>query len=274
MKKRINQLLGMGLCLCLCFSLAVCGQTLVQASSTEAVTEAATETAADDYLASLQGTYEELFPAMNLDENKEIWYQNFKDVLGVEDEEDAETLRELIIGMFSADVYGQEAVDLAAETPDYGLFDCYFINGISTLKFEGNTITGYDADGNEVFSHNYTKVDDVKTDYGAMNETYSAYFTDETWPTMAVYESDGDDDDFKYFAFCGDSPEETFHIEFRYGATLDNLTSYYDGDYAYWLAAGFLQDAPDGMMENCINLFVTENADSFAAYLEPESTEN
>jgi len=37
------------------------------------------------------------------------------------------------------------------------------------------------------------------------------------------------------------------------------------------MAAGFLQDAPDGMMEDCINLFVTENAAGFADFVEQAS---
>lgn len=282
MKNQPKRLLSLVLALCLCLGLAACDQTTqnkntetpAQSTVTENIvsaevnTEETAEVSEDEYLASLQGTYVELFPAMDLDENKEIWYQNFKDVLGVEDEKTAETLRQMIIGMFNTDVYGAEAVAVAEENPGYGSFNCHFINGVTTFKFDGNTISGFDADGKEVFSRTYTKLDDVKYDFGAMNEAYSAHYTDETWPTMAIYVSDGEDDAFKYFAFCGDSPAETSHIEFRYGATLENLTAYYNGDYAYWLAAGFLNDAPDGMMEDCINLFVTENADGFAAFVE------
>ena len=90
---------------------------------------------------------------MDLEEVKEIWYQNFADVLGVEDEEDQETLRQMIISMFETEVYGADAIALAEEDPTYGNFDCYFIEGIDTLTFDGNNISGYDADGNEVFSH-------------------------------------------------------------------------------------------------------------------------
>ena len=249
----------------LVLSLAACSSS---AAEPEDTADAQDEVTTDEYLAALSGTYEELFPAMGRDENKQIWYDNFKEVLGVEDEETAEVLRQVILSMFSAEVYGEEAVALAAEDPTYYQFDCYFIDGVSTIAFEGNTISGYDAEGNEVFSHSYTYVEDMKTDFGAMNETYEAYFTEETWPTFAIYESDGEDDDFKYFAFGGDTPAETYHIEFRYGPSTDGLTSYYDGSYAYWLASGMLVDCPQEMMENVINLFVTENADSFAQMLQ------
>jgi len=273
MKRRMYKLVGMGLALSLCLSFTACGQASNNTeTSTSQVVEATSvekqETSSDEYLEALRGTYGELFSAMDLDENKTIWYQNFKDALGVEDETVAEQLRQTIVGMFSVEVYGAEAVSLAKENPGYGSFDCHFINGVASLKFDGDIISGYDASGNEIFKHTYKKLDDVKYDFGAMNESYKAYYTDETWPTMAIYESDGAEDDFKYFAFCGDTPEESFHIEFRYGKTTENLTAYYDGDYAYWLAAGFMQDAPDDMMSNCINLFVTENASGFSAIVE------
>lgn len=228
------------------------------------------ENGADEYLASLAGTYEPLFPVMDREENKTIWYENFAAVLGVEDTETAEMLRQSIIGMFEADVYGPDAVALAKDDPTYGAFDCNFVEGVAQLKFEGSTITGYAADGTEVFSHAYTLLSNDRCDFGAMNEMYETYFTEEEWPTMAVYVSDGEVDSFKYFAFCGDTPAETFHIEFRYGASLDGIASYYDGNYAYLMCAGFLMNAPEGMMNDCINLFVTENAADFAEVLGAE----
>lgn len=233
-----------------------------------AVTALAAEGETDVFLDSLSGSYEELFPVMDLEENKQIWYDNFNAVLGVEDEETAEMLRQMIISMFSTGVHGKDAVELAAEDSTYQLFDCNYAEEVNELTIDGNVISGTDKDGNEIFSHQYTLIDSIKCDFGAMNEVYEAYFTDETWPMMAIYESDGEEDAFKYFAFAGDSPEETYHIEFRYGSELDNLTAYYDGDYAYWMASGFLKDAPDGMIEDCIALFVAENADSFQGMIE------
>ena len=79
----------------------------------------------------------------------------------------------------------------------------------------------------------------------------------EVWNNIA-------DDDFKYFAFMGDTPAETYHIEFRYGADKEGLASYYDGDYAYWLAAGIPADYSEELITDCINLFVDENAPSIA----------
>ena len=228
----------------------------------------ASESENDAFLSSLSGTYEELFPVMDLEENKQIWYDNFNEILGIEDLDKAEELRQAIISMYSTNAYGKAAEKLAEEDPTYQSFDCNFTEDVKELTVDENTIAGFDKDGNEIFCHAYTHIDDVKCDFGSMNEAYEDYFTEETWPTMAVYESDGEDDAFKYFAFCGDSPEETYHIEFRYGKDLENLTAYYNGDCAYWMASGFLKEAPENMIEDCINLFVTENAEDFSRLIE------
>ena len=245
---------------------AAVGLSLCMSATAFAAPEAA-ETESDAYLAELAGSYTELFPVMDAENAKQIWYDQFEEILGIEDEETAEMLREIIIAMFEAEVSGEDAMALAAEDPTYGSFDCYFENGLASLSFEGNTISGYDEEGNEVFSHNYTYLEDVKVDFGAMNEMYAEMLSEEDWPVFSVYESDGEDDGFKYFAFLADTPAETFHIEFRFGPTEEGIGSYYDGDYAYWLAAGFLQDAPEQMLNDVINLFVSENAASFAEML-------
>ena len=56
-----------------------------------------------------------------------------------------------------------------------------------------------------------------------------------------------------------DTPESTYHIEFRYGSDIDALSSYNEGAYAYWLAAGIPADYDEQMVENVIDLFVREN---------------
>ena len=61
------------------------------------------------------------------------------------------------------------------------------------------------------------------------------------------------------FAFADDTLAETYHIEFRYGATLDNLGNYTEGDYAYWLASGIQDGYSEKLIQSCIKLFVDEN---------------
>ena len=99
------------------------------------------------------------------------------------------------------------------------------------------------------------------------------YFGMELPTALHVYESDdAAADDFRYFAFSDDTPAETYHLEFRYGLSLENLANYTEGDYAYWLASAISADYDDACMTDCITLCVTENlgeaeeeTDAFAA---------
>lgn len=50
-----------------------------------------------------------------------------------------------------------------------------------------------------------------------------------------------------------------FCVLFGYGSDLDALGQYDAGDYAYWLAAGISTDYTQEDIENCIQLFCTEN---------------
>ena len=109
---------------------------------------------------------------------------------------------------------------------------------------KATSLTGLDADGNEVFSHEYTYVEEIP-DVIACH----VYKTEDT-----------DAGEFTYLCLSDDSPAETYHIEFRYGDDVEALSSYYDGKYAYWLAAGILSDADEEMIDNCIELFTVENA--------------
>jgi hypothetical protein len=75
-----------------------------------------------------------------------------------------------------------------------------------------------------------------------------------------LYEtSDKDAGEFKYFFMMPDTPESTYHIEFRYGSDIDALAEYDKGEYAYWLAAGILSDYDDKMIDDVIGLFAEEN---------------
>ena len=42
---------------------------------------------------------------------------------------------------------------------------------------------------------------------------------------------------FTYFAFSPDTMGTTYHLEFRYSEDLNDLQSWFDGNYAYWNAA-------------------------------------
>ena len=221
---------------------------------------------ADAYLTSLEGTYQNLFPAFRNEAYNDMWTEALTGA-GVPAEK-ADVVKEAFLSMFESTVYGADAVALAEADPTYFVFDCQMEQGVKEITFSGNTITGVDADGKELFSHSYTYYGSEKEDFGAMNEMYSAYLTEETWPMWEIYVSDTEDGEFTYFAFTGDSPAETYHIEFRYGSNPEELAPYYSGAYAYWMASAIYADCSDEVMQNCINLFVTENAADLLAIAE------
>ena len=77
-----------------------------------------------------------------------------------------------------------------------------------------------------------------------------------------LYEYESDDTnsgEFTYFCIAPDTSATTYHIEFRYGSDLNMLGQYSEGNYAYWLASGISTDYDQKMIENCIELFCTEN---------------
>ena len=111
-----------------------------------------------------------------------------------------------------------------------------------TFEGQGHTISGLDAQGNEVFSHTYHKLDEE-------NENGFLFYQSD----------DADSGDFTYFAFSLDTMETTYHLEFRYAEDLSDLQSWFEGNYAYWNAAAIAVDYDQETMKNVIELFVTEN---------------
>lgn len=195
--------------------------------------------AAQQLLVDLTGTYQELWPVILADEYQQTWLDDCAALVG---EENAQAAYDKLASMVTGTVYGEEAV--AAYANGGGAYVCSFTEGLSTLEFDGanSTIKGYGADGSELFSHTYH--------YVGMEEIRGLY----------EYESDdADSGEFTYFCMAPDTNTTTYHIEFRYGSDLDALGQYDAGNYAYWLASGISTDCDQTMIENCIQLFCTEN---------------
>ena len=198
----------------------------------------AEEAQQDEYLSQIQGSYVELFPELSRDENRATWEKyaaEYVDADAVADSVD------YLLWMCTGDKYGQEAIDAFTEDPDSMRFDCYFLGDVAEFTVDGNTISGVDAGGNEVFSHAYKAMDMNNEDF-------------------LFYESeDADSGMFTYFAFSPDTPESTYHLEFRYADNTDDLQSWFEGNYAYWNAAAISKDYDETMMDNCLKLFCSEN---------------
>lgn len=215
-------------------------------STTSSVVSETTSAAADENVAAaaqllndLTGSYQELWPVILADEYQQTWLDDCTALVG---EENAEAAFEKLSSMVTGDVYGEDAVEAYANGGD--AYFCGFTNDLATLTFDGetSTISGTDKDGNELFSHTYH--------YIGME------------PVHGLYEFESDDADsgeFTYFAFAPDTMETTYHLEFRYAEDLDDLQSWYEGNYAYWNAAAIAEDYDQATMENVIELFATEN---------------
>ena len=196
--KRLASLLLSAL---LVFSLTACGNP---AGKGEAET--------DEFLSQLEGSYVELFPELGKDEYHEKWVTHVEPIVG---EAATEETIAFLLNMCTAEIYGDEAVE-AYKNPDDIRFDCYFLGGVDKFTISGNVISGVDENGKEVFSHTYSPFEN-KEDTGFL------YYKTE----------DEDAGQFTYFAFAPDTPESTYHIEFRYAESVDDLQSWFEGSYAY-----------------------------------------
>ena len=208
----------------------------VEEAASSAVNE---EAAAAQLLNDLTGSYQELWPVILADDYKQTWLDDCAALVG---EDNAEGAFEKLTSMITGDVYGEDAVKAYANGG--GAYFCGFTNDLATLTVDGenSTISGIDQDGNVLFSHTYH------------------YIGMESERGMYEFESDdADSGEFTYFFFAPDTSAETYHIEFRYGSDAEALSQYDAGDYAYWMASGISTDCDQTMIDNCIELFCTEN---------------
>ena len=205
-------------------------------------TDDETAAAAEKLLEDVSGTYDALFPVITSPEYDQIWLDSCAAVLG---EEAAPAAAEALKAACNGTIYGQEAIDAYGDGSNGAQFDCLFINGPAQILFDGKKISGLDENGATVFSYEYSFVEPASI-AGMMNGYL--YRTE-----------DADAGEFEYFFLLPDTPDTTFHTEFRYGSDPEAMMLYNDGPYAYWLAAGIPVDRDEQMVQNVIDLFCTEN---------------
>ena len=196
----------------------------------------------NDYLTTISGTYVELFPELSKAEYRDIWLDAAAPLVG---QENAEAATDMLLGMCMAEPYGPEATQKYTDDPDSMAFNCFFLGGVDKFVMDGHTITGLDKQGNQVFSHTYKLLDQKSEN------------------DFIFYQSqDKDSGEFTYFAFSPDTMATTYHLEFRYAEDLGDLQSWFEGNYAYWNAAGIAEDYDLQTRKNVIALFATENLSS------------
>ena len=108
------------------------------------------ETADADFLSQIPSTYVELFPELSKEEYHDTWLSIVTPLVGEENAEDAISM---LLNMCMGSLYGEEAIAKYTDDPDSMQFNCYFLGGVAKMTIEGNTISGVDADGSEVFRH-------------------------------------------------------------------------------------------------------------------------
>lgn len=202
----------------------------------------------DEMLPKLTGSYIELFPEFAKAEFKDWWMECIKAY--VNDDEAAEGYYTALTQNYMGALRGQAAIDAYGDNPESMVFNCGFTDGLAKLTISGNVISGVDANGDELFRHSYSYLEDLPV----------SFFGQDMGIGLRVYQSDDADSGvFTYFAFTDDNLKDTQHIEFRYGATLENLANYSEGEYAYWLASGTQDGYKESLLKDCIKLFVDEN---------------
>ena len=194
------------------------------------------ETADADFLSQIPGTYVELFPELSKEEYHDTWLSIVTPLVGEENAEDAISM---LLNMCMGSLYGEEAIAKYTDDPDSMQFNCYFLGGVAKMTIEGNTISGVDADGNEIFRHEYAPIEVENNENGFL-----------------FYQSqDAESGQFTYFAFSPD----TYHLEFRYAEDTADLMSWFEGAYAYWNVGAIAEDYIEEEITGAITLFGTEN---------------
>lgn len=222
------------------------------------------ETAFKDLAGSSNSrTYKGLFaPTILKSEYDSIWLKYITPLMG---SEKAEETAEMLKSSISGPTYGK---NLSAEQKKMGLFNCELHPEATLLTFAVDNGKYTLSDGTNTYTYEYIGISHM-----GKNDDWHSFFPN-SFPEgtthsfdCAVYKAKEEKaGEYKYVLLCPDTPEETYHIEFRYGSNINDLQSALNGEYAFWLAAGIPSDADSTMIENVIKLFVEENLSNMAEY--------
>ena len=185
---------------------------------------------------ALQGTYVELFPAIN--QYPEIWEKYAAQIVGADQ---AEATVEMLQASMGSEMTSEDAVEYFVAHPDEFAFNCHFPAGVASIAVEGSTVGGLDESGATVFSGEY--------EYLCYNPNLD----------FCVFKATDSEAAYAYFIPRSDNMADTFHLEFRLGNDLNEDFEFYTGECAYRMPAAISVDASEEQIDACIELFVTEN---------------
>ncbi len=244
-------LIGKTAALLLASALLTSGVETSQVRAEETVAQE-TETG-KDFLKKVIGEYRPLFEGATFDAKYDhYWHDYSAAVVGESMADDCVAMMKKAIG---AATYGEDAVED---------FFCGFTENVTKISFggaDGTEVTFTKQDGTTV-KHTYTFVKDV-TASGTSAGGEVMNMEGHLYKSM-----DEDSGEFNYLYMCPDTPESTYHLEFRYGDTEENILKLTDGKYKNWLAAGLSTDAMEDpaeiMLQKVIALFVIENVSAMS----------
>ena len=172
----------------------------------------------DTFLAQIVGDYQPLFEGATLNtEYDHYWHDYAAAVVGASAADDVVAY---VKSSINAPGYGEQAA-----APN---FYCGFIDDVTAISFggeDGKIVTYTKADGTSA-TYTYSFVRD-----GAAKGTYGEY---EMSMEGYLYKAQEEDAGvFQYLLMFPDTPATTYHLEFRYGDTEENVEKLLEGPYAY-----------------------------------------
>ena len=233
------------LCLILALSVFTLDMPASKAKADEPVAEYAIK--GEDFLEEIKGEYVPLFiGGIFNSEYDHYWHDYTAAVVG---ESMADMCVAIMKQAIGATTYGDEAGED---------FFCGYTEDVVKITFggkKGTKVTFTKNDGTKI-THNYKFVKNASATGTVEGQEmgYDGY----------LYKSkDGNNDEFSYIFMCPDTPATTYHLEFRYGSSEEDILKLTEGKYKNWLIAGFTASAFDDpqeiMIQKVIALFVVEN---------------
>ncbi len=249
MKSLFMKATALFLALLLCLGSSEFALTTVRAEETATAAEAQK---GKDFLKNVIGEYIPLFEGASFDAKYDhYWHDYSAAVAGASMADMCVTMLKQGIG---ATTYGKAATES---------FFCGFTENVAKIAFggvDGTEVTFTLKDGKTI-KHTYAYVKDAE----ATGETEGQKMAMGGY----VYKSkDNNKDEFTYLFMCPDTPDTTYHLEFRYGSDEADILNLTGGKYKNWLAAGFsasaLNDPKEALMSRVIGLFVAENLEGMS----------
>ncbi len=202
----------------------------------------------ETFLTRVIGAYQPLFDGATFNaEYDHYWYDYAAAVVGASAADDTVAYMKSSVG---SQGYGAQA-----DAPN---FFCGFAGGVTSISFggeDGKTVTYTKENGTTATVH-YAFVKEAAATgmYGEYEMRMDGY----------LYEAqEADAGMFRYLLMFPDTPDTTYHLEFRYAETEADVENLLEGPCAYWVGSAIqssaLTEEDEDTLQKVISLFVVEN---------------